>query len=187
MTPAQEIIKKADDHMKKTIDTVRTELAHIRTGKATTALLDGIRVDYHGTPTPLAKLAQVAAPEVRLLTIQPWEKSMVQAIEKAIMKSDLGLTPQSDGMLIRLPIPALTEERRREFAKLCKKHAEEGKVAIRNIRRDGVDHLKKAEKAGTLTQDDNKRGDKELQNLTDKAVAELDRVLAAKEKEVMEV
>ena len=180
---------KADvtERMKKAIVATAHELSKVRTGKATTALLDGIRVEYYGNMVPLNQAATVAAPEPRLLTIQPWEKSMGPEIAKAIMKSDLGLNPVPDGNIIRVPIPQLNEERRKELVKLVKKMAEEGKIAIRNIRRDANDHLKKAEKNKKVSEDDHHRTSDEVQKMTDEHIAEIDKLVVAKEAEVMEV
>lgn len=182
-----EIKTDAIDRMQKAIAATAHEFSKIRTGKATTALLDGIRVEYYGNLVPLNQAATVGAPEPRLLTIQPWEKSMAGEIAKAIMKSDLGLNPVPDGNIIRVPIPQLNEERRRELVKLVKKIAEEGKVAIRNIRRDANDHLKKGEKDKTFSEDDHHRTSDEIQKLTDEKIAEIDKLVTAKEAEVMEV
>ncbi len=180
---------KADvtERMKKAIDATAHEFSKIRTGKASTALLDGIRVEYYGNLVPLNQAATVAAPEPRMLTIQPWEKSMTSEISKAIMKSDLGLNPVPDGNIIRVPIPQLNEERRKELVKLVKKYAEDGKVAIRNIRRDANDHLKKGEKDKTISEDDHHRTSDEIQKMTDEHISEIDKLVAAKEAEVMEV
>jgi len=177
----------ATDRMNKSIEATVHEFAKVRTGKASTALLDGVRVEYYGNMVPLNQAATVAAPEPRLLTIQPWEKSMVPEISKAIMKEDLGLNPVPDGNIIRVPIPPLNEERRKELVKLVKKLAEEGKVAIRNIRRDANDHLKKAEKDKEISEDEHHRTADEIQKMTDEHIAEIDKLVTAKEAEVMEV
>ena len=187
MTNSKEILKQAEDKMKKATDVVREELVKIRTGKATTALLDGVKVDYYGTPTPLNKIASVSTPDVHTIAVQPWEKSVIPLIEKAILAANLGLNPMSDGTLVRVPIPALNEERRRELVKLVKKFGEEGKIAIRNIRRDAIEHLKKAEKGDHMPEDERKRGEQEAQKLTDKYTKDVDNLLALKEKEIMEV
>jgi ribosome recycling factor len=180
---------KADvtERMKKAIIATVHELSKVRTGKATTALLDGIRVEYYGNLVPLNQAATVAAPEPRLLTIQPWEKSMGAEITKAILKSDLGLNPVPDGNIIRVPIPQLNEERRKELVKLVKKMAEDGKIAVRNIRRDANDHLKKAEKDKKVSEDDHHRTSDEIQKMTDEHIAEIDKLVTAKEADVMEV
>jgi ribosome recycling factor len=159
----------------------------IRTGKATTALLDGVKVDYYGTPTPLNRVANVSIPDVHSIAVQPWEKNLMGAIEKAIQAANLGLNPVNDGTIIRVPIPPLNEERRRELVKLTKKFGEDGKIAIRNVRRDAIEHLKKAEKGEHMPEDERKRSEQETQKLTDKHIKDIDNLLAMKEKEIMEV
>lgn len=173
--------------MQKTVATLKRELATLRAGRATPALLDKITVDYYGTPMPISQLATVTVPEARLLVIQPWDKKAVSEIERAIRKSDLGLTPSSDGSLIRLAIPQLTEERRRELVKVIKKKAEEGRVAVRNIRREANEELKRIEKDGNITEDDLRKAQDNVQKLTDRYIEEVEKVLSAKEKEIMEV
>ena len=187
MTNLKEILKHAEDKMKKAVEVVREELIKIRTGKATTTLLDGIKIDYYGTPTSLNKVASVSTPDVHTIAVQPWEKSIIPSIEKAILTANLGLNPVNDGTLIRVPIPALNEERRRELVKLVKKFGEDGKISIRNVRRDAIEHLKKAEKAEHMPEDERKRGEQEAQKLTDKYIKDIDNHLALKEKEIMEV
>ncbi|HOV98237.1 MAG TPA: ribosome recycling factor [Bacteroidota bacterium] len=187
MTNVKDILKEADDRMKKAVETVRNELSKIRTGKATTALLDAVRVDYYGSPTPLSKIASVSTPDVHTISIQPWEKTLIPHIEKAILQANIGLNPINDGTVVRVPVPPLNEERRRELVKLAKKFGEEGKLAVRNIRRDAIEHLKKAEKAEHLSEDERKRGEQEVQKLTDKYIKDIDALLAQKEKEIMEV
>jgi ribosome recycling factor len=187
MTNSKDILKHAEDKMKKAVEVVREELIKIRTGKATTALLDGIKVDYYGTITPLNKIASVSTPDVHTISVQPWEKNMIQPIEKAILTANLGLNPISDGTLVRVPIPALNEERRRDLVKLVKKFGEDGKIAIRNVRRDAIEHLKKAEKGEHMPEDERKRGEQDTQKLTDKYTKDIDNHLAMKEKEIMEV
>ncbi len=181
------ILKDADDRMRKAVEVVRDELSKIRTGKATTTLLDGVKVDYYGTMTPLKQVANVSTPDVHTISVQPWEKTMIQPIEKAILNANLGLNPTSDGTIIRVPIPPLNEERRRELVKLTKRFGEEGKIAIRNVRRDAIEHLKKAEKAEHFSEDERKRAEQECQKLTDRHVKEVDDLLAVKETEIMEV
>ena len=181
------ILKETDEKMHKSVETVRMELAKIRTGKATTALLDGIKVDYYGTPTPLAHIGNVGVVDVHTLTVQPYDKGMIDHAVKAIQAANLGLNPMRDGDLIRVPIPPLNEERRREMVKLIKKFGEEGKVAIRNIRRDCIEHLKKAEKAEHFSEDERKKGEAEAQKLTDRFTKDIEVLLAQKEKEIMEV
>jgi len=173
--------------MHKAVEVVRAELTKIRTGKATTALLDAVKVDYYGTPTPLQQVGSVSVPDVHLVTVTPWDKGMLSHIEKAILTANLGLNPSNDGTIIRVPIPPLNEERRRELAKLVKKFGEEGKIAIRNIRRDTNEHLKKAEKDEHFSEDERKRGELEVQKFTDLHIKEVDNLLALKEKEIMEV
>jgi ribosome recycling factor len=183
----KDILKDSDQRMNKAVEAVRTELTKIRTGKATTALLDAVKVDYYGTPTPLQQVGNVSVHDAHLLMITPWDKSAIGSIEKAILTANLGLNPNNDGTVIRVPIPPLNEERRRELVKLVKKFGEEGKIAIRNIRRDVNDQLKKAEKAEHLSEDDRKRGEADVQKATDKHIKDIDNLLAVKEKEIMEV
>jgi ribosome recycling factor len=173
--------------MHKAVEVVRLEFVKIRTGKATTALLDGVKVDYYGTPTPLNQVANVTVSDVHTILIQPWEKNTIAAIEKAILAANLGLNPTSDGNVARVPIPPLNEERRRELVKLVKKFAEDGKVAVRNIRRDGIEHLKKSEKQEHFSEDERKRAELEAQKLTDKYIKDIDNLVVQKEKEIMEV
>ncbi|MDZ7290650.1 MAG: ribosome recycling factor [candidate division KSB1 bacterium] len=184
---AHPFIKDAESRMKKAVESIREELAKIRTGKASTALLDSVRVNYYGALVPLKQVANLNTPEPRLITIQPWEKKLVGEIEKAILKADIGLNPQNDGSLIRIPIPQLTDERRQDLTRLCRKLAEEGRVAIRNVRRDALEHLKKAKKDGEIPEDEEKAYEKELQKLTDKHIALVDEILKHKEAEIMEV
>jgi ribosome recycling factor len=184
---SKDILHNAEQRMKKAVDVVREEFVRIRTGKATTALLDGIKVDYYGTPTPLKQIANISTPDAHTISVQPWEKSMLQPIEKAIQNANLGLNPISDGNLLRVPIPPPNEERRKELVKLVKKFAEDGKIAVRNVRRDAIEHLKKAEKNEHMSEDERKRQEQEAQKLTDKHIKEIDSLVALKEKEVMEV
>ncbi len=183
----KDVIKNMDTHMDKTIDALRKEFQKIRTGRASTSLLDDVKIDYYGTPSPLSQVATLAVPEPRTITLQPWEAKMIPVIEKAIMNANLGLTPANDGKLIRLNLPPLTEERRKEIVKQLKKHGEESKVALRNIRRDAIDEMKKLEKDKKISEDELKRAEKEVQDHTDKHVAKVDEVVVHKEKEVMEV
>ncbi|MGA9289057.1 MAG: ribosome recycling factor [Anaerobacillus sp.] len=183
----KEILKNTEERMQNGISSLKRELATLRAGRANASLLDKIQVDYYGAPTPINQLAGISIPEARMLLIQPYDKTAVGDIEKAILKSDLGLTPSNDGNVIRLTIPALTEERRKDLVKLVKKYAEESKVVIRNIRRDANDELKKKEKDGDITEDELRRGNDDVQKLTDKYVAEADSVATDKEKEIMEV
>jgi len=182
-----DVLNDAKAHMQKTVEATRREFGGIRTGRATPALLERISVDYYGVPTPVTQVATVTAPDPRLLVVQPWDKRMLKEVERAILKSELGLVPSTDGNVIRLPIPALTEERRRELAKVVRKHAEEGRVAIRNIRREHKDKLEHLEKGGKISKDDSHRAVEELQKLTDRYITEIETLLGAKEAEIMEV
>jgi ribosome recycling factor len=178
---------KTSAGMVKALESFKRDLSKVRTGRASLALLDDVRVDYYGTPTPLNQVAALAVPEPRLITIQPWEKNLAGEIEKAILKADLGLNPSSDGQLIRLVFPPLTEDRRKEMVKQVKRLGEEAKIAVRNVRREGNDTLKKLEKDKDITEDDLKRGEKEIQDVTDDYVARVDKVIAEKEKDLMEI
>lgn len=183
----QEFNQEFDVKMQKTIDVVAGDFAAVRAGRANAAVLDKIVVDYYGTPTPIQQVATISSPDPRSLMIQPWDKSLLKDIEKAIQTSDLGINPQNDGRVIRLAFPQLTEERRVELTKQVRKYGENGKVAIRNIRRDAMDKLKAEEKKGEMTEDDRKLCEKELQDLTDKYCKQLDDMSAKKEKELMAV
>lgn len=183
----KELFHDTEEKMQKTMDNLKREFGNVRAGRATPAMLERVTVDYYGTPTPVNQVANVSAPEPRMLVIQPWEKSMLAAIEKAILKSDLGLTPNNDGNIIRLNIPQLTQQRRTELVKTTKKIAEEAKVAVRNLRRDANDALKKLEKDKTISEDENKRAQEEIQKVTDKYIKEVDRLAEHKEQEIMEV
>lgn len=180
-------IQDARQRMDKSIEAFRSEIAKIRTGKATTALLDGVKVDYYGTMTPLKQVGNVSVLDVHTLSITPWDKSLVQLIEKAILTADLGLNPSSDGTNIRVPIPILTEERRKEMVKIVKKMGEDAKVAIRNIRRDANEHLKKQEKEKKVSEDELKELENETQKLTNDHTTKIDDIIKHKEKEIMEV
>ena len=182
-----EILRNAEERMKAAVNMARKDFAAIRTGRASTALLDRIVVDYYGASTPLNQLATISAPEPRLLTIQPWDKSQIRAIEKAILESDLGLTPTSDGSVIRIVVPPLTEERRKELARLVRKEAEDKRVLVRNTRRDANEELKRLEKEKQVSEDDARRAQEKVQELTDRYIREIDQLLEAKEKEIMEV
>ncbi len=179
--------KVYEEKMKKSIESVKNDFAAVRAGRANAAVLNRISVDYYGTPTPIQQVGSVASPDPRTLVITPWDGSLLRAIEKAILESDLGINPQNDGKCIRLSFPQLTEERRKELTKQVKKYAEGGKVAVRNIRRDAMEKLKAAEKKGDMTEDDRKDCEKELQDMTDKYCKELDEMSAKKEKELMAV
>lgn len=183
----KQIISDASERMNKALDVCRHELTKIHAGRATTALLDGVKVDYYGTMTPIAHVGSVSAPEPRMLIVSPWEKAMLQPIEKAILAANLGFTPQSDGTVVRIPIAAPNEERRKELVKLAKKFGEEAKIAVRNVRRDAIEHLKKSEKEEHLSEDDRKHAETETQKLTDAHIKNIDDMLTQKEKEIMEV
>jgi ribosome recycling factor len=182
-----EFLQDAREHMDKSVDATRQKFQSVRTGRASPALLDRISVDYYGTHTPLRQLSTISAPEARLLTVQPYDKSSIKAIERALMESDLGLTPNNDGQIIRLQIPELTEERRRQLVKVVRGLTEEGKVALRNIRRDVMHDLKELRDAGEAGADDEHRAEEALQKLTDDKVKELDGLLKGKEAEILEV
>ena len=183
----EEVYEEVEHKMERSIEALRKELSRIRTGRASLALLDGIALDYYGTPTPLNQMATLAVPESRLITIQPWDKTQMGAIEKAIQRSDLGLTPTNDGTIIRLTIPPLTADRRKELVKQVKKVGEESKIALRNVRREGNDNLKSFEKEKMVSEDDARRGQDQVQKITDRFIANVDEILASKEHEVMEV
>jgi ribosome recycling factor len=183
----KQAIANAKERMSKAIQAYSRELASIRAGRASASLLDRVQVEYYGAPTPVNQLAGISVPEARLLVIQPYDKTILGEIEKAILKSDLGLNPANDGSIIRIAIPQLTEERRKELAKQVKKEAEEAKIAIRNIRRDGNEDLKKLEKNGEITEDDLRGYSDDIQKLTDEHIAKIDQITKDKEKEIMEV
>ncbi|MEN7531055.1 MULTISPECIES: ribosome recycling factor [unclassified Cupriavidus] len=179
--------KSAEQKMQKSIEAFRTDLAKIRTGRAHTGLLDHVQVDYYGSPVPISQVANVGLGDARTITVQPWEKKMVQAVEKAIRDADLGLNPATMGDVIRVPMPALTEERRKELIKVVKSEAEGAKVAVRNLRRDANEQFKKLVKDKTISEDDERRGTEEVQKLTDRYVGEIDKLVTEKEKEIMTV
>lgn len=182
-----EIQKDAEERMKKGVENTRSELAKIRSGKASPALLDTIKVSYYGSMVPLKQVASISTPEARLLTIQPWEKKLIGEIEKAVLKSDLGLTPANDGVIIRLPIPQLTEERRKDLVRLCNKFGEEGRIAIRNMRRDANEQMKKKEKNHEMSEDQYHTAIDDIQKITDKYIQQIDDILKHKEDEIMEI
>jgi ribosome recycling factor len=184
---SNQIIQNGKDKMEKAVAAFRREIATVRAGRANPSILDKVTVEYYGATTPLNQLANITAPEARLLVIQPYDQSILGDMEKAIQKADLGLTPSNDGDLIRISIPQLTEERRGQLVKLVKKYAEEGKVSIRNIRRDANDELKKAEKDGDITEDELRRYTEEIQKLTDSHIGQIENIAGEKEKEIMEV
>lgn len=183
----KDVLASMKKSMEKTVDSLRKEYQKVRTGRASIAVLEDIKVMYYDTPTPINQVAQIAVPEARVITIQPWEQKLIGIVEKAILNANIGLTPTNDGKLIRLSIPPLTEERRKEIVKQLKKMAEEGKIAIRNIRRDAIDSLKKLEKDKKISEDDLKRAEKDVQDVTNSFVSKVDDVFVAKEKEVMEI
>ncbi|MEN8686740.1 MAG: ribosome recycling factor [Desulfuromonadales bacterium] len=182
-----DVKSNANAGMTKALESFKRDLGKVRTGRASLSLLDDIKVDYYGTPTPLNQVGSMAVPEPRLITIQPWEKNLIGEIEKAILKADLGLNPSSDGQVIRLVFPPLTEERRKEMVKQVKRMGEDAKVGIRSVRRDANDTLKKLEKDKDITEDEQKRGEKDIQELTDDYVARVDKVIEEKEKDLMEI
>ena len=183
----QTVFNFAEEKMKKTVSVLNNEYAGMRAGRANASVLDKIRVDYYGTPTPINQMAAISVAEARILTIQPWDKTTLAPIEKAIMASDIGINPQNDGVVIRLVFPQLTEERRKELGKDVKKMAEDSRVAVRSIRRDSLDKLKKMEKASEITEDDLKVAEKKIQDYTDKYIKEIDKAAEAKEKDIMEI
>jgi len=183
----EDIKKDARERMAKCVQTFQADLKKLRTGRAHPSLIEHLKVDYYGSEVPLQQVASIAVEDGRTLVVSPWEKTMVQAIEKAIHKSDLGLTPMTAGTVIRIPLPALTEERRREITKVLRHDAENARIAVRNVRRDVMNHIKEKLKAKLVSQDDERRAEAEVQKLTDKHIAEVDQLLAAKEKEVMQV
>ncbi len=187
MSIIDDFLKDAKEHMAKSVDNTRTKFSTVRAGRASAAMLDRISVDYYGTQTPLKQLATISAPEARLITIQPYDKSAMKGIERAIQESDLGLTPNNDGNIIRLQLPEMTEERRREMVKVARQVAEEGRIAIRNIRRDTMQDLRELREGGDVGQDEEHRAEGELQKVTDGSIADLDAALKAKEAEILEV
>lgn len=181
------IYKEVEAKMQSSVDVFKKDLNTIRTGRASLSLLDGITVDYYGTPTPLNQLATLSVPESRLITIQPWDQSVIGAVEKAILKSDLGLTPVNDGKLVRIAIPPLTEERRKDLVKIVKKYSEECKIAVRNVRRDGNESLKELEKKKEITEDDLYKSQNKIQEVTDGYIKKIDEITEKKEKEILEI
>jgi ribosome recycling factor len=183
----KEVVQKFEQENAVSLKSLKEHLGKVRTGRANVALLDGVMVDYYGTPTPIKQVANLSTPDARTIQVQAWESGILPAVEKAIIGANLGLTPMNDGKLIRVPVPALNEERRKELVKQCKKMAEEGKVAVRNHRRDANEALKKQEKDKKISEDDVKRGEQEVQKKTDAAIAEVDKILAEKEKEILTI
>ncbi len=184
--PLQTIYNKTKDQMSKSLEFTSSQISKVRTGRASASLVDGLKIDYYGSQAPLSQAATISTPDARTIVIQPFDRGQITDIEKAILAADLGFNPQNDGNIIRIPVPPLTEERRKEYVKVCKKYAEDGKVAIRNIRRESMDDLKKSEKAKEITEDDRKRGETEVQKSTDDFIKKIDDVLAKKEKELMD-
>ena len=182
-----EILKKTESRMKKAAEAIGRELARLRTGKASTALLEGIKVDYYGSEVPINQIASVAVPEARLIVIQPWDKNAIEPLVKAVQASDLDLPPQSDGNVVRIAIPPLTEERRKELSKVAAKIAEEGKVSVRNIRRDAIEEIKDGQNSGDIPEDFAKRGSEKVQELTDEATERIEELKSKKEKEIMNI
>ena len=182
-----DITSDTEEGMKKAVDSFKRDLQKIRTGRANTSMLDGIKVDYYGTPTPVNQVATVQVVDARLITVKPWEKNMIAVIDKAIRASDLGINPVADSELVRLPIPPLTQERRKELAKVVGKQTEEARVAVRSARRDAMDMIKDAEKDKQITEDERKNGEKKVQELTDKYIGQVEDIAKAKEKEIMEL
>jgi ribosome recycling factor len=182
-----DITNDTDNGMKRAVESFKRDLQKIRTGRANTAMLDGIKVDYYGTPTPVNQVATVQVVDARLITVKPWEKPMIAVIDKAIRASDLGINPVADSELVRLPIPPLTQERRKELAKAVGKQTEEARVAVRSARRDAMDMIKDAEKEKQISEDERKKGEKNVQDLTDKYIAQVEDIAKAKEKEIMEL
>jgi ribosome recycling factor len=182
-----DVKKNTEQKMQKSIDTLKADLAKVRTGRAHAGILDHVQVDYYGTPTHISQVANITLLDARTIGVQPWEKKMIATVEKAIRESDLGLNPSTQGDIIRVPTPALTEERRKEMVKLCKSEAEDAKIAVRNIRRDANEVLKKLLKDKAISEDDERRAQEDVQKLTDKFVAEIDKLVAEKEKEVLTV
>lgn len=181
------VLADAKTRMEKAVAALEKEFSHLRTGRASVSLLDGLKVDYYGTPTPVDQIASVSTPDSRTITIQPWDRAAFGLVEKAILKSDLGLTPINDGKIIRIGLPPLTEDRRKELVKVGKKYTEEAKVAVRNIRRDANDALKKLQKDKAISEDDLRKGEADIQKTTDAFVAKMDQTFAKKEKEIMEI
>ncbi len=182
----KDILKNTKQEMKKSLEFTKKQLDKVRTGRASTSLVDGVKVNYYGAPTPLTQVASLSAPDARTIVIQPWDKSVIADIEKAILQADLGFNPQNDGNVIRIPVPPLTEERRKEFVKRSKEIAEEGKIAVRNIRRDNIEILREEEKQSAISEDELRNGEDDIQNITDDFTAQIDELQDNKEKELME-
>lgn len=182
----KEILDKSKDQMVKSIDFTKTQISKVRTGRATASLLDGVNFEYYGAQTPISQAGSISVPDARTIVVQPFDRNTLNDIEKAIRQADLGFNPQNDGTIIRIPVPPLTEQRRKEFVKMSKKFAEDGKIAIRNIRREQIDEMKKQEKSKVVSEDERKRGEDDIQKLTDTYIKEIDTILVKKEKELLE-
>ncbi len=182
----KDVLDKTKDLMAKSVEHCQSQIAKVRTGRATASLIDGVTFEYYGAQTPVAQAASISVPDARTIIVQPFDRTTLTDIEKSIRQADLGFNPQNDGTIIRIPVPPLTEERRKEYVKLCKKFAEDGKVAVRNVRRDQIDTLKKLEKSKECSEDDRKRGEDEIQKLTDNYIKDIDTFLVKKEKELMD-
>ncbi len=182
----EEIISKTRDQMTKSLEHFKQQISKVRTGRANATILENIKVDYYGSLTPITQIATINIPDAKTIVVQPWDPSTLSAIEKAIKQSDLGFNPMNDGKLLRIPVPPLTEERRREIVKFCKKLTEDAKIAVRNIRRDQIELVRKAEKEKQLTEDDKKVGEEKIQKVTDEFIKKIDEIFAAKEKEILE-
>ena len=186
-TSLDDVLADADTRMSKAVDALNRDLSSVRTGRASPALLESISVDYYGVPTPLNQIAAISAPEARLIVIQPWDRQALPEIEKSLQKSDMGFNPSSDGIMLRVPIPPLSQERRRELVRVLKKKIEDGKVDARNVRRDALEHLRSMERSKEISQDENRRAQDRLQKITDSYVAQMDQVSTVKEVEIMQV
>jgi ribosome recycling factor len=184
--PIAEVLQQARQHMAKSVEHLQQQLARLRTGRATPALIEHIRVDYYGVPTPISQVGNISVPEPRMLVIQPWDRSLLGVIEKAILQSDLGVTPSNDGSVIRIVMPPLSEERRRELVKVCRKYAEEARIALRNLRREYMEKLRQVEKEEHLSEDERRRGEQELQKIVDSFTEEIERILERKEREILQ-
>jgi ribosome recycling factor len=184
--PINDLVKSSREQMVKCIDYFKVQLSKVRTGRASGSLIDGVTVEYYGVQTPVSQVGSVSAPDARTIIIQPFDRSIINDIEKSIRAADLGFNPQNDGTIIRIPVPPLTEERRKDFVKMCKKYVEEAKVAIRNVRREQIDELKREEKAKIINEDDRKKGEEEIQKVTDEFVKQADQLFDKKEKELMQ-
>lgn len=182
----KQVFNETQKNMSKTIDFFKSQLSKVRTGRASSSLVESVRADYYGQQTELSQMATISVPDARTIVIQPWDRNTLSTIEKAIQAADLGFNPQNDGTIIRISVPPLTEERRKDMVKLCKKYAEEARVSIRNIRRDAIDALKKLEKSKEISEDDQKRGNEEIQKKTDGSIKDIDKLVADKEKELLD-